>query len=149
MGNLLIIQEHRSSCSGTNCSNPDDEGSRPAGRFELNFSDLGTFSDFSMDLIDIESTTAEPGKVEFFLGGVFVDDVSFMDFLSQPGVAYGDNSANQVDVIDGIIYNRVVIHMGGSGGVDNILATKAVPEPGAAMLFALGAALVGARVRRR
>jgi hypothetical protein len=102
-----------------------------------------------MDLVDVESRTAEPGAVAFYLGAVKVADVSFMSFLSQPGVVYGDNSANRMSVLSGVDFDRVVVRLGGSGGIDNLTASNAVPEPSAALLFALGALTFGARIRRR
>lgn len=149
LGNVLIIQEHSGSCDATACTRPDDEGTRPAGSFDLNFSALGTFDTFTMDLVDLESSTAEPGTVVFHMGLVHVATVSFMDFLVDPTVVYGDNSANHVDVISGVTFNRVVINMGGSGGVDNLTATNQVPEPSAALLFGLGSATLAAGIRRR
>lgn len=149
MGNVLIIQEHRYSCRSTSCWNPDDEGSRPAGSFEFDFSGLGIYSEFSMDLVDVESSTAEPGSVVFYLGAIQVASVGFMDFLNDPTVVYGNNSANHVDVLSGGEFDRVVINMGGSGAVDNITVSNAVPEPSAALLFAVGVAAVRARLRRR
>lgn len=147
LGNVLIIQENWRGCSATHCSAPDDEGSRPAGTIELDFSALGSFTSFSMDLVDVEGVGAEPGGVVFHLGLVQVASVSFMDFLSDPTVVYGDNSANHVDVLSGIAYDRVTIRMGGSGGIDNL--TAAVPEPSAALLFAVGSLAVGTGIRRR
>jgi len=149
LGNLLIIQEHSYSCGSSSCYNPDDEGDRPAGYFDLDFSALGSFVDFSMDLVDVESYTAEPGYVRFYLGGVQVATRSFMSFLTDPSVVYGDNSANHIDVISGIEFDRVVIRMGGSGGVDNIVAGSPVPEPSAALLFAVGSTGAAAYFRRR
>ncbi len=147
LGNVLIIQENAGGCDASSCSRPDDEGSRPAGRIELDFSAVGSFTEFSMDIVDVESHTAEPGSIVFHLGVVQVASVSFMDFLDDPSVVYGNNSANHVDVLSGTTYDRVTINLGGSGAVDNV--TAAVPEPSAALLFAVGALAVGTRVRRR
>lgn len=147
LGNVLIIQEHGKTCDASLCTDPDDEGSRPAGSIELDFSALGSFSEFSMDLVDIESSTAEPGSVVFHLGAVQVASIGFMDFLSDPTVVYGDNSANRVSVLSGVRYDRVTVNLGGSGAIDNV--TAAVPEPSAALLFALGALAVGRGTRRR
>ena len=147
LGKVLIIQESAWGCNATRCRRPDDEGSRPAGRIELDYSALGSFTSFSMDIVDVESTSAEPGGVVFHLGAVQVASVSFMDFLDDPSVVFGNNSANHVEVLSGISFDRVTIRMGGSGAIDNV--TAAVPEPGAALLFAMGALTVGTRVRRR
>jgi hypothetical protein len=148
LGNVLIIQEHSKTCDTVLCTDPDDEGSRPAGSIDLDFSALGSFSEFSMDLVDVESSTAEPGSVVFYLGDVQVASVGFMDFLSDPTVVYGDNSANRISVLSGVRYDRVTVNLGGSGAIDNVTAA-AVPEPSAALLFALGALAVGRGARRR
>ena len=76
-----------------------------------------------------------------------------MDFLGEGGVVYGDNSANRVvDVVTGLPFDRVVIHLGGSGAIDNIQVgggASPVPEPSAALLFSVGVVLSGTRLRRR
>jgi len=150
LGLALIIQEHSGSCGAVSCSNPDDEGSRPAGSFALDFSSLGSFQNFSMDLIDVESITAEPGSVVFRNGGAEVANRSFMSFLSQPGVAWGDNSANRIlDIVAGVEFDEVIINMGGSGAVDNVTVSNPVPEPTSALLFGLGIVAAGRGIRRR
>lgn len=149
LGNILIIQEHRYSCNAGTCSDPDDEGSRPAGSIEFDYSAIGTFDHFEMDLIDIEeSISAEPGAIDFYLGAVHVEQVMFSDF-GTPGVIYGDNSANHLYILDGITFDRVKVSLGGSGGIDNLIATNAIPEPTAAILFIAGLAAVHPRIRRR
>jgi hypothetical protein len=149
-GLSLIIQEHRGSCSRTNCSNPDDEGSRAAGSFELDFTALGSFQTFSFDLIDVEDTQSEPGSIAFFRSGTQVANVSFMDFLSNPTIVFGDHSANRiVDVVSGIDFDVVRISMGGSGAVDNISVSNPVPEPSAALLFGAGLLVASRGIRAR
>lgn len=151
LGLAIIIQENSQNCHTGTCSLPDDEGSRPAGSIDLDYSSLGTFDSLSVDLIDVESVTAENGSVEFFLGGTEVASIGFNDFLSDPSVVYGDNSANRiVDVVAGVDFDRVVFHLGGSGAIDNVTVTAAnpVPEPSAALLFGMGALVAGSRVRR-
>ena len=143
----MCIRDSSYSCGASSCTNPDDEGTRPAGSFELDYSGLGTFIDFEMDLVDVESVTAEPGSVVFYLGAVQVASRGFMDFLGDPTVVYGNNSANHVDVLSGVEFDRVVINMGGSGAVDNITASP-VPEPSAALLFAVGALILRRASRR-
>lgn len=149
MGNILIIQEHIDSCRGSICSNPDDEGSRPAGSITFDFRALGTYDEFAMDLIDVEeSRRSEPGSIEFFLGGIAVQEVMFSDF-GAPEVLYGNNSANHLFVLDGVDFDVVRVNLGGSGGIDNIRATNAVPEPTAAVLFAAGLLAVRSGIARR
>ena len=74
-----------------------------------------------------------------------------MDFLLDPTVKFGDNSANRISPISGFgVANRVVFNMGGSGAIDN-LAAEVVPEPASLLVWG-GLAAVGrgfARRRRR
>ncbi len=155
LGIILIIQEHSSSCSGSApnrvCTNPDDEGSRPAGIIELDFSgvDGGTFYETSFDLIDVEDEMTEVGFVEFCLGTTcYADVIEFGDGIL-PGVTWGNNTANHVaNVGIGEPFDILKFHIGGSGGIDNIVTF--VPEPGTLSLFGLGlAVLILARPRSR
>lgn len=149
--NLLIIQENDVGCATGVCSRPDDEGTRAAGSFTLSFTQ--SYRSFALDLVDIEDATAEKGSLEFFLGGASVGLVGFEEFVNpgsffDPSVQYGNNSANRIAPIlvggFGIAdsFDEVVVSMGGSGAIDNISA--AIPEPGAALLFAVGFASVAA-----
>lgn len=148
MGNIMIIQEHANSCNAFGCSNPDDEGSRPAGSITFDYSALGTYDRFAMDLVDVEeSRSAEPGSIDFYLRGVRVEEVMFSDF-GAPAVSYGNNSANRLFVLDGLSFDTVIVNLGGSGGIDNITATNAVPEPTAAMLFVTGMVVMRTSLRR-
>ena len=60
---------------------------------------------------------------------------------------FGDNSANHLDIVSGISFDRVVVRLGGSGGIDNVTAS-AVPEPSAALLFRVGAVAVRTGIRK-
>ena len=144
----MIIQEHSYSCGSSSCSNPDDEGSRPAGSIKLDYTALGSFSRFSMDLIDVEeSTQQEPGNIDFYLAGAHVLQVMFSDYTA-PEVIYGNNSANRLLVNDGTIFDTVIVSLGGSGGIDNLTASNPIPEPTAPILFVAGLAAVSTRIRR-
>ncbi len=145
LGNLLIVQENALGCDTGTCSDPDDEGRRPGGRFTIELAGLGTFDEYAVDIVDVEDRSAENGSIEFWNGAVLTSSFDFDDFLGLgQGVAFGDNSANHVDLGHVGSYDTIVVTMGGSGGIDNIEA--AMPEPGAALLFALGCAtLSGAR----
>jgi len=157
-GNILIIQEDISNCDPNDegvrvCDSPDDEGSRPAGRFEFDYSAIGSFTRFEMDLIDVEDVNpnalnTEPGHVEFWLNGFHLvgEDVAFTELL--PPGEYGDHTANHFDVKDGTEFDQVFVYLGGSGGIDNIVAENMIPEPSAALLFFAGMTLVNTRLRR-
>ena len=146
LGNILIVQENAAGCDTGTCTAPDDEGARPAGSFTLDFDQLGVFETFSFDLIDVEGAELENGSVEFRLGEIQVALFSFASFLGLgQDVEYGNNSANHVDLGNVGAYDEVVITMGGSGGVDNILVQAA--EPSAALLL-LTAGLALLRRRR-
>ena len=151
-GNILILQEN-DDCSATSCDSPDDEGRRPAGKFTFVLGQLQ--ESFAFDLFDVDSTTSEAGRITFFRlangsADVTVASFSFADFLGLgQGVAFGDNSANHVDLGKIGSFNAFAILLGGSGGIDNI-ATEGtpVPEPASVSLLALGlVALAFARRR--
>jgi hypothetical protein len=139
LGNILIIQENNNGCDDFVCDNPDDEARRQAGTITLSLSPILTpFSSFEFDLIDLDEITAENGSIEFLIGGV---QAAFFGFDEFTGVTLGDNSANHINIADlGDIgsYDEVVITMGGSGGVDNLLLTA--PEPDTLALTSLGLA---------
>ena len=107
---------------------------------EASFLRLVTSARF--DIVDLDLITAENGSIEFLLAGAQTAIVGFDEFT---GVTWGDNSANHIDLGEVGAYDEIVITMGGSGGVDNLLMT--VPEPGTLALTSLG--LVGLAVRRR
>jgi hypothetical protein len=151
LGNILIIQERTEGCDTGTCRDPDDEGSRPAGHFDFDFSSLGTFDRFSFDLVDVDDATAEMGSVEFFLGAVSQGLVGFESFLSDASVVYGDNSANHIDESffgNSTPFDRVRISMGGSGGIDNLVVNP-VPEPNSALLYAVGFGVAAVARRKR
>ncbi len=150
LGRILIVQENAIGCGTGICSSPDDEGRRPAGSFTLDLSGLGVggFDEFAFDIVDVEDRSAENGSIAFYDGAVLSSFYAFDDFLTLgQGVAFGDRSANHVDLGYVGNYDRIVVTMGGSGGIDNLTAT--MPEPGAALLFAVGATTVAAARRRR
>ncbi len=149
---LLIIAEKSAQSTPGIVNDPDDEGHRPAGELILEFSSAMTA--FGLDLVDVESVSAENGALTFFLGGAEVGEVTFdmfTDSLSayyDPSVGYGNNSANRIAPITALDlsatgFDKVVVSMGGSGAIDNL---NFVPEPGSALLLAAG---LGAGLLRR
>jgi hypothetical protein len=158
LGTILILQENDSGCTTGICSNPDDEGRRPAG--DLSFVFDVPVLDFGFDLVDLDSLATEAGSIEFFQGNASVS-LSFMEFLDpgsdryDPTIAIGNNTANRfapitAESLDLERIDSVTFHLGGSGGVDNLQGTV-VPEPTAAILLGLGLSgigFAGRRVRR-
>ena len=63
-------------------------------------------------------------------------------------VAFGDHTANRVDLGTLAQFDAFTITMGGSGGVDN-LVMNVVPEPGTAALVLLGLGAFATRGLRR
>ena len=142
-GNVLIIHEHPSECSnGTTCTDPDDEGSRPAGYFDIVFADAVTLQ--SIDFFDIE--TGENGSTPnnaiklFGFGGLEIMANTF--YTPDTG---GNNTWDRlVFNVDGVKSMR--INMGGSGAIDNI---NFVPEPTTLALLGLGLFGLGFNRRKR
>lgn len=148
LGNILILQENDTDCATGTCSDPDDEQKRPAGSFDLLLTEV--FTGFSFDLVDVEAM-GENGSIAFYLGDAPAPAAAFGfdDFLGWgQGVQYGNNSANHID-FEGHLsapFDRVVITMGGSGGIDNLTL---VPEPGTAALLGFGLLGLAYHGRRR
>jgi hypothetical protein len=145
LGNLLIIQENAVGCGDGVCGDPDDEARRQAGTITLSLSPSSTpFNSFEFDLIDLDETTAENGSIEFLIDGT---QTALFDFDEFTGVTWGDNSANHIDLGKVGAYDEIVITMGGSGGVDNLLMS--VPEPDTLALTTLGLTALTFAGRRR
>ena len=162
LGIILILQENNVGCeTGIGiCSDPDDEGHRPAGYIGFDFDT--PLRDFGFDLIDVESITAELASIELIDelsdGSTKSETLDLMDYLDmgttamQHGpVEFGNNSANRFAKVTAESlgldeFDRAVLHLGGSGAIDNIHGTP-VPEPSSALLIALG--LAGLAIRRR
>lgn len=140
LGKILIIQENNTGTGDGIANNPDDEGSRPAG--ELIFTFSRPMTKFGTDIGDIESAVAETGGLQFYRNNTLLAYVTWSMFLNPASSYYdstivlGDNSANRIAPIfasrfgvDG--FDKVVVKMGGSGGVDNIV----LPTPASALLL--------------
>ena len=122
---VLIIHETHN-CNALTCDNPDDEGSRPAGRFFFETDENGRRPENAIRLFD------EAGS-ELMPGSFYTPDTG------------GDN------MWDRLVFNvagvrRIELGMGGSGAIDNI-AYSVIPIPSAIWLFASG--LIGLAVLSR
>jgi len=141
--NVLIIHE-RFDCSRLTCAEPDDEGSRRAGRFFFDFSTPVRLE--SIDFFDVE--TVENGMRPENAISLF--DVTGSEIM--PGGFYtpdtgGDNMWDRLAFnVDGV--KRIELNMGGSGAIDNI-AYSIIPIPSAAWLFGCGLVGLVALARRR
>lgn len=154
---MLIIAENNVDVNPADglIDDPDDELNRPAGDLIFDFATRQTM--FGFDIVDLEGVLEEMGSVEFFANGSSIGSVAFSDFTNNASiffdstVVFGNNHANRIQPIDILdvnaiagAFDRVVIHMGGSGAVDNI---NYVPTPGSMAM--LGVAGVAALRRRR
>jgi hypothetical protein len=164
LGNILVLNQNRTGCTDGICDVPDDEGRRAAGTIALELGSLAT--DFGFDLIDVEDVTLENGSVAFFAGDSATPLLSVrFDEMFCPAnqgpfcdasLVSGNHSANRIQPFGAAAigggFDRVLITLGGSGGVDNLLTTLSteVPEPSALWLAApaIGGLLTLARRRR-
>lgn len=141
-GNILILQENFDSCTPTNCSDPDDEGSRPAGKFIFDFTDPVVIQ--SIDFFDVE--TAEDGLTVNNMILLFGEGNVLLDTFFVPDTG-GNNTWGQVDInTSGVL--TMEVSMGGSGGMDNIVVDP-VPEPSTMLLLGSGLAGLGFFRRRK
>ena len=138
-GNVLILHERKDECFAGFCNpspdGPDDEGSRPAGYFEIIFDSEVTL--VSIDFFDIEmleNGTTDENEVELYNAA---NAQIFNDSFYTPDTG-GDRTWDRLIIGESGI-SRVVIRMGGSGAIDNIKFQ--VPEP--SPLGLLGAGLLG------
>ena len=129
-GNVLIIQEN-DNCDDSSCTTPDEEGSRPAGQFVIEF-DVAVRLD-SIDFFDIE--LPEAGPTDDNLISLFDSSGSLIDLLFHTPETGGDNQwMRSIFGVEDV--SRIEINMGGSGAIDNITYTQTpVPVPGALILF--------------
>lgn len=169
-GKVLILQENNHNPDEDNVMNrPDDEGRRPAGRFVVDFDN--PINSFGFTLADIE------GPQEYY-GGYFLSiynneeqiaQIDFADFVLRDAFdpvrqaaydmydetnrpVFGDNSINRILPLDadmlGGEFDRVVLGLGGSGGIDDLTFTTAVPTPSTFTIGAVLLTLAGLRRRR-
>lgn len=130
-GNILIIHEHPGECNAVSCGNdPDDEGSRPAGYFDVLFDQEVTLN--SLDFFDVEA--AENGNT-------WKNEISFTgsgNYSSMYSPATGGNNTwTRLDFnLVGITSLR--IRLGGSGAIDNLNYSVNVPTPSTILLLLAG-----------
>ena len=156
LGNLAIIAETLVD------SEPDGFVDMPddarGGSFFFQFQN--PIHSFGFDLIDIE----DPGELDGFVALFFMDDTEIgrigFDELVDAGspffdasIVFGDHTANRIQPIRAADFNvsgfdRVEIHLGGSGAIDNVEFTP-VPEPATLVLFGLLFAALAVRRARR
>ncbi|WP_413693208.1 PEP-CTERM sorting domain-containing protein [Psychromonas sp. KJ10-2] len=146
-GNILIIHENPKSCDAFTCSNPDDEGSRPAGYFTIDFSESVILK--SIDFFDVEYTETNTNTA-IHLYDVNGLELNIGEFFT-PSTG-GDNTWDRLyfDVAD---VSSIEINLYGSGAISNIdftASTTSVPEPTTLAVFAMGLmGLVGIRRQQR
>jgi hypothetical protein len=161
LGKALILSQIDETAPGFTLP-PDDLAARPAGDLILTF-DRG-YGQIGFDQVDLDSVVAEKGSVEFLLAGASVGSIGWEEFIDptsahyDPTISFGDRHANRIDPIviaalgGADLADQVIFHMGGSGAIDNVVlgppTEVPIPEPGAAVVFGLGALLVFARRRR-
>lgn len=151
LGNILFIAENDVGFEDGVLDLPDDEGSRPAG--DLIFELASTRSFFGFDLIDVEGVgnNDEPGQfATFFMGSAALTTISFAEFLPSgahpQGAVFGDNTVNRIAPINVGAYDKVVVRLGGSGALDNLVF---VPAPGVLALVGIGLGVLAVSRRRR
>lgn len=170
-GNILIIQEitNNNGLPATTpavgdvlSAGPDDEGaqtSKGTGKIVFQFSEA--ISSFGFDFVDFEAS--ETSFLKFFGNGKKTKKIKLSEWTAANLLQFGNNTLNRIDPItadslgvDGLDFiEKVVIFLGGSGGVDNITFDLlqpdiiVVPTPTAWLGGALGLGLLGMRRRRQ
>ncbi|MAT92417.1 MAG: thrombospondin type 3 repeat:Cna B-type [Halioglobus sp.] len=148
-GNVLILHEHPHECDGTTCSDPDDEGRRPAGYFDIDFGTAVTLN--SIDFFDIEGAEngATPNNAISLFDAFDVEISAGTFYTPHTG---GDNTWDRLQLgVAGVKSMR--IRLGGSGAIDNIDyivprdQPPEVPVPATPLLLLLGLGLLAGRGR--
>jgi hypothetical protein len=150
--NLVIIAENNTGADDGILDDPDDEGTRPAGSLTFQFASQLAY--FGFDIIDLESVIQESSNLQFFRNNVNVGTVNFSQFVTNGNqyfdstVVFGNNSANRIQPITAASlgvsgFDRVVLNLGGSGAIDNLV----IPAPSSGVIV-LGAAALLSRRRR-
>lgn len=142
MPNKVLIIHETHNCDALTCDNPDDEGSRPAGRFYFDFSTAVRLD--SIDFFDVE--TAENGNRPE--NSIRLFDAAGSELM--PGAFYTPDTGGD-NMWDRLMFNvegvqRIELNLGGSGAIDNI-AYSVIPIPSAIWLFSSG--LIGLAILAR
>ncbi len=138
-GNVLIIHEHPWECNGTTCGDdPDDEGSRPAGYFDILFDNAVTLN--TIDFFDIES--GENGNSDNNKITVMSGQTETIFHTPNTG---GNNTWSRLNFnVVGVTSIRIKLH--GSGAIDNInYSNISVPTPASILVLLLGVGLLHSR----
>lgn len=137
-GNILVIHENPGSCDDFTCNNPDDEGSRPAGTFTIDFSEAVTLNSIDFFDIELEEATDSNAINLFDING---DEISADTFYT-PSTG-GNNTWDRL-LFDIVGVYSIEINLNGSGAISNLdfdYVTASVPEPSTLVVF--GLALLG------
>ena len=140
-GNILIIHEHPWECNGISCGNdPDDEGSQPAGYFDIMFDQAVQLN--SIDFFDIEygeNGNSWRNQITVFGSGSY--DPFYTPYTG------GDNGWTRLDFnLVGVTSLRIKLY--GSGAIDNINFDTDAPVPAPPALLVLIAGLAAIWRRR-
>lgn len=136
-GNILIIHEDPSSCDALTCTNPDDEGSRPAGYFTIDFGTSVILNSIDFFDIELEEATANNAIQLFDVTGTEINAGSF--YTPSTG---GNNTWDRLYFNVSDVYS-VQINLNGSGAISNIDYTSSVSVPEPSTLAVFGIALLG------
>lgn len=148
-GNILILHEHPQDCNGTSCTDPDDIGARPAGRFIIEFNKAVELQ--SIDFFDVETPESGPGPDNQIL---LFDMAGNQILPNTPFYTPDTGGDNKWDVVNFNVVGvkKIEVRMAGSGALDNIRGTNIpnvtqVAEPEMIALF--GLSLLGLAMWRR
>ncbi len=117
LGMIMILSEDGDS------SDPDDEGSRPAGVINFNFNFY--LNSGSMSFLDIEEDSHELR--------LYDTDTLLHTYILDPT----ENNGRRTQDFSGFDFNRIEVYFAGSGAITG-LEVNPVPEPATMMLFGLG-----------